>query len=189
MRQKEILIKQLAAGDAEDTGASFEGYLSTYGNEDRDGDVIVKGAFEKYLEKKSTVPLCFNHNWNSVIGKLELTSDDTGLKAMGYLNGSDSLAANIHNLIKMGALDSMSVGMYIKEYEPIDNKHPFGAWRITEAEAVEGSVVTIPANEMAAIDSVKALTDEERNELMCLRAEKRINKIYAILNDAEDRLK
>lgn len=163
IKNKQMLIK----GVDEETGV-FEGYLSTYGNADREGDVIEKGAFDMSLSKKKKVPMCFNHDWNNVIGTMELSSDDKGLKAKGALNMSDPEATKIHNLMKMGALDSMSIGMMVKEYEPIDAKNPYWQWNIKEAEVWEGSIVTIPANEQATIDKVKSInkeTEEKRHAL------------------------
>ena len=163
IKNKQMLIK----GVDEETGV-FEGYLSTYGNADREGDVIEKGAFDMSLSKKKKVPMCFNHDWNNVIGTMELSSDDKGLKAKGTLNMSDPEVTKIHNLMKMGALDSMSIGMTVKEYEPIDAKNPYWQWNIKEAEVWEGSIVTIPANEQATIDKVKSInkeTEEKRHAL------------------------
>lgn len=163
IKNKQMLIK----GVDEETGV-FEGYLSTYGNADREGDVIEKGAFDMSLSKKKKVPMCFNHDWNNVIGTMELSSDDKGLKAKGTLNMSDPEVMKIHSLMKMGALDSMSIGMMVKEYEPIDPKNPYWQWNIKEAEVWEGSIVTIPANEQATIDKVKSInkeTEEKRHAL------------------------
>lgn len=158
-KQKQMTIKSVGEEDG-----VFEGYLSTYGNTDRDGDIINKGAFDNSLAKKTTVPMCFNHDWNKVVGKMELSSDDKGLKAKGTLNLADPEAQNIHNLMKMGALDSMSIGMMVKDYEPIDAKQPYWQWNIKEAEVWEGSIVTIPANEQATIDKVKNAKQAEFNE-------------------------
>ena len=161
-RQKQMTVKTV-----EEEGV-FEGYLSTYGNTDRDGDIVEKGAFDNYISKKNTVPMCFNHDWNKVVGKLELSSDDKGLKAKGTLNLADPQAQNIHHLMKMGALDSMSIGMIVKEYEPIDAKNPW-QWNIKEAEVWEGSIVTIPANEQATIDKVKSINKETEKKRHALQ--------------------
>lgn len=182
MKEKEIAIKSL---EETESGATFEGWLSTYGNTDRDGDVIIKGAFAQSVARKSTVPLCFNHDRNKVIGKLELTDDDKGLHVLGTLNVKDGFAENIQSLLALGALDSMSVGMRIKDYEPIDPKQPYGGWMIKQADVYEGSIVTIPANELALIESSKEITDKERAELMSLRKEKRFSRANELLKQAQ----
>jgi hypothetical protein len=157
MKVKGINIKVLD----DSSEYQFEGYLSTYGNTDRDGDVMVKGAFDDSLKKKSTVPMLWNHDRNSVIGKLELSSDSVGLAAKGFLNLNDEKARNVLDLLRMSALDSMSVGFIINDYIPVDEKRPYGGWEITKAEVVEGSIVTIPANDKAVIQNVKNLEGKD----------------------------
>jgi HK97 family phage prohead protease len=183
MREKSLTIKSID----EETGV-FNAYLSTYENTDRDGDVIKTGAFDASVQNKQTVPMLFNHDRNKVIGKLELNSDDVGLKVKGTLNLNDDVAKNVHDLLKMKALDAMSVGMLIEDYTPLDKNHPFGAWNIEKATVVEGSVVTIPANEKATISSVKKLTEDEYIEFMTLKREKRLAKVVEILKSAEEKL-
>jgi len=151
----------LKSADIDSETGKFSGYLSTYENEDRDGDIIKRGAFDKGVAKKSTVPMLFNHRRDEVLGKLDLIADAKGLYAEGVLNMSDEKVKNVYELLKMGALDSMSVGMIINKYSPIDPKNPWGAWEIMEAEAVEGSIVAIPANDQATIDYVKSLKESE----------------------------
>ena len=183
MREKSLVVKEV-----DDEKGVFTAYLSTYGNADRVGDVISEGAFSDSVAKKSVVPMLFNHDRNKVIGKLELTDDKNGLSVKGTLNKNDDLANNIHDLLKMGALDSMSVGMIVKDYTPVDKKNPFGAWNIDKAEVLEGSVVTVPANEMATISSIKEITEEEHIEYLKLKHEQRIAKIVEILKNAEEKL-
>ena len=76
----------------------------------------------------------------------------------------------------------MSVGMAIKDYEPLDPDRPFGGWLIKQADVYEGSVVTIPANGEALIDNVKSLDDGERQEFEALRLEKRRAEILGGFN-------
>lgn len=178
----------MKAVDSEGGGPHFEGYLSTYENEDRDGDIVEKGAFDESIAKKAVVPMCFNHNRSQVLGKLELSSDDKGLYVKGFFDEEDEFAAGIRRKMKMGALDSMSIGMYVKEFVSLDANEPWWGWRITKADVLEGSVVTTPANEEATVVSVKNLDDEERQELQTLRKEKRAQKIQDILNTGKSLL-
>jgi len=183
MKMRTVKVKEL-----DDEVGVFKGYLSTYENEDRTGDVIIKGAFDESIKNNSVVPMCFNHDRNKVLGKMELSSDEKGLLVKGMFNLNDPLAQNIYDLLKMGALNSTSIGMAVKDYEPIDPKRPFGAWTIKSAEVLEGSIVTVPANEQAKIEEVKALSEEERVELNTLRSEKRVAKVANILKEAQELL-
>ncbi len=155
---KDVKLKSMKFKAVDDASAafSFQGYLSTYGNTDRDGDVIDKGAFDTYVQANPTVPMLYGHDYNQVIGKLALTIDDKGLVATGSFNEEDPLAIKIEQLIKMGALTAMSVGMAVKDYEPFDKEQPFGGWEIKSAEVYEGSIVPVPANPEAQIVSAKS---------------------------------
>jgi phage head maturation protease len=62
----------------------------------------------------------------------------------------------------MGALDSMSIGTIIHDYQPVEKDKPFGGWNITKAEVIEGSVVTVPANDQAVIQNVKSFEADEK---------------------------
>lgn len=146
-RNKEFKVKAV-----ENEEFMFEGYLSTFDNEDRHGDVIAPGAFSESIKEEATVPMLFNHDRNTVIGYMELSEDPKGLKAKGYLNSEIQKAKEIYSLLKQGALKKMSIGMRVKEYSVLDNY----AWKITNADVLEGSVVTIPANAQATISSVKS---------------------------------
>lgn len=145
--------------DGSESEGIVEGYLSTYGNTDREGDVIVKGAFDESLSKKRKVPMCFNHDWNNVIGKMELSSDNFGLKAKGIFNLSDPFAKKTFELVKMGAIDSLSIGMMVKEFESMTR-----GIKILKADIFEGSIVTVPANEQAVITENKS-TERKRLEV------------------------
>lgn len=140
----------------------FKGYASTFENVDRDGDVMKVGCFDKTVQNKPVVPMCYNHNPDNVIGKMELSIDDKGLIAKGTFNLNDPNAQRIYDLVKMGAIDSMSIGFIISEYEPIDAKSPWGAWNIKEVDLCEVSVVTVPSNPKATIDNVKSVVSNEK---------------------------
>lgn len=142
----------------EDEGV-VEGYLSTYGNVDRVGDIIVKGAFDESLKRKRTIPMCFNHQWDTVIGKMELSSDNFGLLAKGTFNMSDPFAKKTFELVKMGAIDSLSIGMLVQEFESMTR-----GIKILKADIFEGSIVTVPANPQAMITGNKS-TERKRLEL------------------------
>ena len=151
VREKTYTIKEAAP----DSGYHFEGYLSTYENVDRDGDTIKTGAFAESIKKKSTRPMCFNHNRNVVLGRLDLAESLSGVYVKGVFNLDDPQAENVYKLLKMGALDSMSVGFIVEKYSLLEPDRPWGPWEITKGDILEGSVVTAPANEKAEITDVK----------------------------------
>lgn len=138
-----------------DEGRIVEGYASTFGNVDSVNDVIVAGAFTKSLGKRK-VKLFYQHDWNKVIGKiLEIREDAKGLYIKAEL-ATTPLAEEVYSLLKMGALDSFSIGFSILKggYEYDAKK---GVRYIKEADLFEVSVVSIPANEKAVVTAVKSL--------------------------------
>lgn len=182
-REKVFVVKTI-----DDEEMTFEGYLSTYGNADRVGDVIEHGAFDESLKRKSTIPMLFNHQRDQIIGKMEVTSNSVGLYVKGRLLSSIDKAKDVYELLKFGALDSMSIGMRVKDYEPIDKSDPWGAWLIKSAEALEGSVVTIPANDQAVVTSVKAEEQHQsklEKEVLDLRKQNLKYKIKEIKEDLQ----
>lgn len=141
---------------SEEDSFKFMGYLSTFGNADRVGDVIEPGAFDKSLSRKNKATMLFNHNRNDVIGFLTMSVDEKGLKVVGEFDPDDSRSMEIYQKIKFGSLDEMSIGMRVQKYEILDPDKPWGAWSIKEVDILEGSVVSIPANTEATIDTVKS---------------------------------
>lgn len=152
IRSKHFKVKALEGN----SDFQFEGYASTYGNEDRDGDIIESGCFLDSLKNKTVYPLCFNHDLSTVIGKVDLMDDEKGVFAKGTFNQNDDVAEKYYDLVKMGAIDSMSIHFFVKDYEPVDSTKPYGGWRIKKADIIEVSLVTVPANTQALISSVKS---------------------------------
>lgn len=155
IRSKHFKVKALE----ENSDFQFDGYASTYENEDRDGDIIEKGCFSDSLKNKTVYPLCFNHDLSTVIGKVDLIDDEKGVFAKGTFNQNDDVAEKYYNLVKMGAIDSMSIHFFVKDYEPIDATKPYGGWRIKKADIIEVSLVTVPANTEALISTVKSQSE------------------------------
>lgn len=155
IRSKHFKVKALE----ENSDFQFDGYASTYENEDRDGDIIEKGCFSDSLKNKTVYPLCFNHNLSTVIGKVDLMDDEKGVFAKGTFNQNDDVAEKYYNLVKMGAIDSMSIHFFVQDYEPVDSTKPYGGWRIKKADIIEVSLVTVPANTEALISTVKSQSE------------------------------
>lgn len=146
-------IKALA-----ETG-EFEGYGSTFGGEpDSYGDVIAAGAYKDSLSQhkaKGTMPKMFwQHDSSQPIGKwLDAAEDDKGLLMKGRLNMGVQRGKEAYALLKEGDIDGLSIGYRIKEYS-VDTES--GVWTLEKLDLFEVSVVSIGANQNAAISSVKA---------------------------------
>lgn len=145
-----------------DDGGSFEGYLSVYGVQDSDGDVIVQGAFKKSLERHAAAgtrpKMLWQHNPSDIIGKwLDIREDEHGLYVKGSLILEVEKGREAYALMKAGELDAMSVGFNIEGAMAGDGRGRV----IDEADIWEGSLVTWGANSHALISNVKSIRDFE----------------------------
>lgn len=124
----------------------FEAYLSTFGNVDRDGDVVVRGAFNQDLREFMKNPVMLIDHRNSienVVGKFtDVREDDKGLYVKGIIsNAPDVLSVRVK--MAEGLIKALSMGGYFQWDE--DGVH------ITRVKLHEGSLVAIPANPEALI--------------------------------------
>ena len=140
---------------------TIEGYGSIFGNVDSYGEIVEPGAFTQSLvdarRKGQTIKMLWQHDRERPIGICEdLAEDAKGLWARGRLAIDVSpLAKEVHGLLKMGALDGLSIG-----YRTIDaDPHPTKPNVISLKKLLlkEVSVVTFAANDKARVESVKQM--------------------------------
>ena len=136
---------------------TFEGYGSVFGNRDLGNDVIEKGAFKKSLRKRTNkgVKLLYQHKSDMPIGVFdEIKEDDHGLYIKGRLALKTQAGAEAYELLKMGALDGLSIGFRVNPKEVSYDKR--GNKRIIkEVDLMEVSLVTFPMNPQATVRSIK----------------------------------
>jgi len=140
-----------------DDDGSFEGYASVFGNKDLGNDVIMEGAFSKsiYKKKPKQIKLLYQHKTDEPIGVIdEVMEDKRGLKVKGRLAMQTQKGREVYELMKMGALDSMSIGYRLNpkgyHYDDKEKKRI-----IKEVDLMEISMVTFPMNPKAKITKVK----------------------------------
>ena len=150
-RQIELELKNLS-----ETG-EIEGYASTFGNEDAYGDVVAKGAFISSIAKKNPV-LLWQHDTRQPIGTItDLYEDDHGLyfKAQ-LLVDKVQKATEAYELLKVKAINGISIGFCVKDYEIKD-----GIRILKSIDLWEISLVTFPANDKAEVTGVKDMSIRE----------------------------
>lgn len=135
----------------------FVGYASTFGNTDRVGDVVEKGAFNKSLNRhtrEKTMPaMLLHHDMHRPIGKwTDMKEDAKGLYVEGTLTKGVRDADEAYALLNDGAINSMSIGYQVND-EEWDAKAKVN--RLKDIELHEVSLVTIPANSAALVTGVK----------------------------------
>jgi len=141
----------------QDDDGSFEGYASVFNNKDLGNDVIRRGAFLESISERSPkgVKLLYQHKSDEPIGVIDsLEEDSKGLKIKGRLAMGTQKGKEVFELMKMGALDSMSIGYRLKpdgyKYDPKEKKRI-----IKSVDLMEISLVTFPMNPKAKVTKVK----------------------------------
>jgi uncharacterized protein len=150
-------IKAYNDEDEDKNYGTFEGYGSVFGNKDLGNDVIEAGAFAKSLKRRKpqNVKLLYQHKSDMPIGVFdEIKEDAHGLVVKGRLALKTQAGAEAYELLKMGALDGLSIGFRVNPKEVSYDKR--GNKRIIkEVDLMEVSLVTFPMNPQATVRSVK----------------------------------
>ena len=149
----------LSVKAAED--GTIEGYASVFGVKDNWDDIIVPGAFLATLnahKAAGTMPaLLWQHEDDKPIGIWqEMVEDTRGLRVKGQLALETSRGKEAHALLKMGAINGLSIGFISKAWS-YDVETDVRT--LTEVDLWEVSLVTFPANHAARVTSVKSTPD------------------------------
>lgn len=137
---------------------TVEGYGSVFGVRDNYDDVIAKGAFAASLKAhkaEGTMPaMLWQHDADKPIGIwTEMVEDEKGLRIKGQLALETVKGKEAHALLKMGALNGLSIGFMSKQWTYDRDTE---VRTLTEIDLWEVSLVTFPANEKARVTNVKS---------------------------------
>jgi len=141
---------------------TVSGYLSAFNHKDLDGDVILKGAFTKSIDEHGPasqspqkIAFLYQHDLKEPLGRFTtLTEDDFGLYFEAELD-TTARASQVIKQYQSGTLNQHSIGFrYIPDKVKYDETSE--AWYISEVRLLEGSVVTIGANENTPFMGMKA---------------------------------
>ncbi len=137
---------------------TVEGYGSVFGVRDNYDDVIAKGAFINSLKEHKaagTMPaMLWQHDADKPIGVwTEMVEDENGLRIKGQLAMETVKGKEAHALLKMGAINGLSIGFMAKEWA-YDRETEVRT--LTAIDLWEVSLVTFPANEKARVTNVKS---------------------------------
>jgi len=127
---------------------------------DRTGDIVdPKGA-----EHQLPIPLLWQHEGGDPIGlvtKAKITKAGIEIEARierGLLPEID----RYWKLIKAGLVRGLSIGFRSLESQPVSKGDPYGPRMFTKWEWLELSVVTVPANMEASIQTIKSISTNDR---------------------------
>jgi HK97 family phage prohead protease len=155
--QRAFALEVRAVGDA----GEIEGYGSVFGVKDSYDDVILPGAFKASLREHSeagTMPaLLWQHRADEPIGVwTAMSEDEQGLKVSGRLALDTERGREAHALLKMGALNGLSIGFFAREWTYDRGTE---VRTLTQIELWEVSLVTFPANGKARVTGVKSVDE------------------------------
>ena len=151
----------LGATEAVDDGLKVEGYASYFGEIDRGGDIVVKGAYAKSLTAHATrggqVKMLWQHDPAQPIGVWdEVREDARGLFVKGRILDEVARGREAAALIAAGAIDGLSIG-----YRTVKaTKNDKGQRLLNELELWEVSLVTFPMLPSARVGSKGENPDE-----------------------------
>lgn len=133
-----------------------EGLASTFGNLDRQKEVVERGAFTESLQKRSPVIL-FMHRHQEPLGMpIQIGETDAGLFVKFRMPKADTfVSGRVVPQMKVGSIAAMSIGFKVIE-EAGDPQDP-AIKRLIKVDLFEISLVTFPANPLAIITSIKSL--------------------------------
>ena len=165
-----------AAGD----DGTVEGYGSVFGVRDNYDDVIAKGAFVQSLKDHKaagTMPaMLWQHDADKPIGVwTEMVEDEKGLRIKGQLAMETVKGKEAHALLKMGALNGLSIGFMSKEWAYDRDTE---VRTLTAIDLWEVSLVTFPANEKARVTNVKASPDDVAKAIKHLTAAIKLHEAH-----------
>lgn len=136
----------------------FSGYAAVFERIDQGRDVISRGAFARTLRERelNAVKLLWQHDPKKPIGRVEmLREDEHGLFMRGRLSLASIRGKDAHALLKMGALDGLSIGYRVRAAEADRMR---SVRRLIDIDLWEVSLVTFPMQSAARVRAVKSAT-------------------------------
>jgi len=145
----------------------FEALVAVFGNVDRTGDRVMKGAFAKSLdawqEKGRPIPVVFAHEWDNLdahIGHvLEAKETDAGLYIKGQLEMDEDFASRVWKKLNLGTLADFSFSYDVVSSELVDegrDSRPRYVNNLNELELFEVGPCLVGMNPATRLLGVKS---------------------------------
>ena len=162
----------------------IEGYAAKFGNVDSYNDIIQQGAFALFLtsEDAKRVRLCYQHDFDNVIGVIEsMSEDEQGLKFRAKISNT-TLGKDVATLLEDGAINEFSIGYKTVKFT-MDNDQNIRT--LEEVYLYEISPVTRAANEKATLQASER-KEENNNIKKDSEMEEDLKKLQAELAEAKE---
>jgi hypothetical protein len=155
----EHLRASLSVGE-EGTFRAIASHAASTANGERGPTRFATGAFRESLGRSTRYPLLWQHKDDQPVGVVELSESTEGLIADGRLALEVQRAREARELLKMGAVDGVSIGFTAEKAR--HETHGGKSVRVVEqAKLMEVSLVTFPADPAARVLTVHRESDEE----------------------------
>jgi HK97 family phage prohead protease len=195
MKETDREQKDFAIEVKEDEGVgaakgAFVGLASVYGNVDLGGDIVLAGAFTKTIRaNKGRVSVLWQHDSYTPVGLGVVEDTDKGLVIRGQIKLDDDIpeSKKAYACLHHGLVKGLSIGYRTVE---ADYDRATGIRSIKELDLLEVSLVTIPMNPKARIQSVKGDDPDavaawlESAVRMCKGGDARIKVLFGELQAA-----
>lgn len=150
-----------AFGMKADEAGTISGYFSTYDRiPDSYGDVIAKGAFTETIKAREEsghpFPLCWNHDLDQIIGKVDKIEDTEKGPLMTASFFDTPLAQEKREIVKSGVVFQFSFAYDVKDAAVVTLEDGTKANELRQIDLFEVSIVPIPANPRAEVTSIKS---------------------------------
>ena len=180
--------------DVDDTSRRVKVVIARMGNEDRDKEIIDRGAFNKTIKERG--PAGTNEIWHLIdhhatltraLGKFaEIYTDGDNLVAVNESMVKNALGDDILALYKDGHITQHSIGFSIPK-DKTETKD--GITHITEVQLWEGSAVLWGANPLTPTLSVgkslqkskESITDRIEKVILTLRKGNFTDELYQLM--------
>ena len=183
---KEFALHKSA--DEEKSSGTISGYFSTYDREpDAYGDIIAPGAFTETIKAREEsghpFPLCWNHDLDQIIGKVDDIEDTDKGPLMTASFFDTPLAQEKREIVKSGVVYQFSFAYDVKDWEEVELEDGRKANELKQLDLFEVSIVPIPANQNAVMTEVKAGRRNSKKDADAIK--QAITLLQGVL-DAED---
>ena len=156
---KEFALHKSA--DEEKDSGTISGYFSTYDRiPDAYGDIIAPGAFTDTIKAREEsghpFPLCWNHDLDQIIGKVD-TIEDTDKGPLMTASFFDTpLAQEKRAIVQSGVVYQFSFAYDVEDWEEVELEDGRKANELRKLNLFEVSIVPIPANQNAVVTDIKS---------------------------------
>ena len=162
----------------------IEGYAAKFGNVDSYNDIIQPGAFALFLasEDAKRVRLCYQHDFDNVIGVIEsMSEDEQGLRFRAKISNT-TLGKDVATLLEDGAINEFSIGYKTVKFTMDEQQN---IRTLQEVYLYEISPVTRAANEKATLQASER-KEENNNIKKDSEMEEDLKKLQVELAEAKE---